>query len=230
MLIAAPVGYSAPMKTLVAPSILACDFGRLAEEVRRVSDAGADWIHVDVMDGAFVPNISIGPVVVSAVRRATKLPLDVHLMIDEPDRLIDDFVRAGADLVSVHAEATNRLLRTLRHIREAGARPGVALSPASPLELVAEVLGEVDLVLLMTVEPGFGGQELLPSVLDKVSRLRTMIAARGLDLHVEVDGGVDPATAPLATAAGADVLVAGTAVFGAADYAEAIAAIRGRTG
>jgi ribulose-phosphate 3-epimerase len=218
------------MKTLVAPSILACDFGRLAEEVRRVSDAGADWIHVDVMDGAFVPNISVGPVVVSAVRRATELPLDVHLMIDEPDRLIDDFVRAGADLVSVHAEATNRLLRTLRHIREAGARPGVALSPASPLELVTEVLGEVDLVLLMTVEPGFGGQALLPAVLDKVARLRTMITARGLDLHVEVDGGVDPTTAPLATAAGADVLVAGTAVFGAADYDEAVAAIRGRTG
>lgn len=215
------------MTTIIAPSILACDFGRIAAEVSQVAAAGADWIHVDVMDGVFVPNITIGPVVVAAVRHATELPLDVHLMIDEPDRFVADFARAGADLITVHAEATNRLLRTLQHIREAGAKPAVALSPASPLELVMEVLGEVDMVLLMTVEPGFGGQKFLPSVLDKLSRLRGLIEARGLDLHLEVDGGVDPVTAPLAVAAGASVLVAGSAVFGAADYAEAISAIRG---
>jgi len=214
------------MQPLIAPSILSADFGRLAEDIGLVDEAGADWIHVDVMDGAFVPNITIGPLVVAAARRATELPLDVHLMIEEPDRYLEDFAGAGANILTVHAEATNRLMRTLQRIRELGVRPAVALSPASPLELVMEVLGEVDMVLLMTVEPGFGGQKFLPSVMSKVSRLRKHVEDRGLELHIQVDGGIDPETAPTATAAGADVLVAGTAVFGATDYARAIRAIK----
>lgn len=214
------------MQPLIAPSILSADFGRLADEVSRVAAGGADWIHVDVMDGAFVPNITIGPLVVAAVRRATELPLDVHLMIEEPDRYVEDFARAGANILTVHAEATNRLLWTLKHIRELGVRPAVALSPASPLELVMEVLAEVDMVLLMTVEPGFGGQKFLSSVMSKVSRLRKLVENRGLDLHIQVDGGIDPVTAPTAFAAGADVLVAGTAVFGTDDYAQAIRALK----
>ncbi len=214
------------MQPLIAPSILSADFGRLAEDIGLVDEAGADWIHVDVMDGAFVPNITIGPLVLATARRATELPLDVHLMIEEPDRYLEDFAGAGANILTVHAEATNRLMRTLQRIRELGVRPAVALSPASPLELVMEVLGEVDMVLLMTVEPGFGGQKFLPSVMSKVSRLRKHVEDRGLELHIQVDGGIDPETAPTATAAGADVLVAGTAVFGATDYARAIRAIK----
>jgi len=214
------------MTYMVAPSILACDFGRLAEEVSAVTDAGADWIHVDLMDGSFVPNISIGPAITAAVRRATELPVDVHLMIDEPDRYVEDFAKAGASLITVHAEATNRLYRTVKRIAELGVRPGVALSPASPLALVEDVLDEVDMVLLMTVEPGFGGQKFIPGVLRKVRRLRSMLDERGLTMHVEVDGGVDRHTARDVAEAGADVLVAGTAVFGAEDYAEAVEAIR----
>jgi ribulose-phosphate 3-epimerase len=164
--------------------------------------------------------------VVAAARAATALPLDVHLMIDAPDRYVADFARAGATLLAVHAEATTRLYRTVQRIRELGVKPAVALNPGSPLELVMEVLGEVDMVLLMTVEPGFGGQRFLPSVADKARRLRDLIDARGLSTHVEVDGGIDRTTAEVAAAAGADVLVAGTAVFGAPDYAEAIAALR----
>jgi ribulose-phosphate 3-epimerase len=211
---------------LVAPSILACDFGWLAREIGRVEAAGADWIHVDVMDGHFVPNLTIGPGVVAAARAATALPLDVHLMIDAPDRYLEGFARAGATMLTVHAEATTSLWRTVQRIRELGVRPGVALNPGSPLELVMEVLGEVDMVLLMTVEPGFGGQRFIPSVTGKVRRLRDVLDARGLETHVEVDGGIDRTTAGAAAGAGADVLVAGTAVFGAPDFAEAIAALR----
>jgi ribulose-phosphate 3-epimerase len=211
---------------LVAPSILACDFGSLAREIARVEAAGADWIHVDVMDGHFVPNLTIGPGVVAAARTATSLPLDVHLMIETPERFIEDFARSGASILTVHAEATTSLWRTVQRIRELGVKPAVALNPGSPLELVMEVLGEVDMVLLMTVEPGFGGQRFIPSVTGKVRRLRDVLDARGLEIHVEVDGGIDRTTAGLAAAAGADVLVAGTAVFGAPDRAEAIVAIR----
>ncbi len=211
---------------LIAPSILACDFGQLAHEVELVSLAGADWIHVDVMDGSFVPNISIGPSVTAAVKRATKLPVDVHLMIDAPERYIEDFARAGATSITVHAEATTCLFRTVQRIRELEANPAVALNPGSPLELVMEVLGEVDMVLLMTVEPGFGGQSFLPSVMDKVGRLRNFVSQRGISVHIEVDGGIDRTTAGEAARAGANVLVAGTAVFGEKDYGSAITAIR----
>jgi ribulose-phosphate 3-epimerase len=214
------------MACLIAPSILACDFGRLAEEVTAVAQAGADWIHVDVMDGSFVPNITLGPPVVAAIHRATSLPLDVHLMIDQPERYLDSFVEAGAAVVTIHAEATTRLYYAVQRIRALGARPAVALNPGSPLELVTEVLGEVNMVLLMTVEPGFGGQSFVAPVLDKVKRLRRELTKRGLTVNIQVDGGIDERTAPGAAQAGADVLVAGTAIFGAPDYGAAISAIR----
>lgn len=193
--------------------------------------AGADWIHVDVMDGRFVPNLTVGPPVVAALRRATTLPLDVHLMIVEPERWIESFVRAGADVISVHVEASPHLHRTVAEIRRAGARAGVVLNPHSSEESVRYVLPDVDLVLVMSVDPGFGGQAFLPSVLPKVTRLREWIDAQGLDVALEIDGGIDTRTAAQALEAGADVLVAGSAVFGADDRSRAIAALReaGRT-
>jgi ribulose-phosphate 3-epimerase len=210
----------------IAPSILSADFGRLAEEVRAVEAAGADLIHVDVMDGRFVPNITLGPPVLEAVRRATELPLDVHLMIVEPERYVEAFARAGADLISVHAEAAVHLHRTLEAIHDAGAKPAVALNPATPLSAVEWVLGDCAMVLCMTVNPGFGGQKYIPAVTEKVRALRTMAEARGQALDIEVDGGINPDTASAPLAAGANVLVAGTAVFGAEDYALAIAGLR----
>jgi ribulose-phosphate 3-epimerase len=210
----------------VAPSILSADFGRLAEEVRAVEAAGADVIHVDVMDGRFVPNITVGPLVVEAVRKVTKLPLDAHLMIVEPERYVEAFAKAGADLVSVHAEVSPHLHRTLQAIRAAGARPAVALDPSTGLEAVEYVLGDCEMVLLMTVNPGFGGQRYIEAVTEKIRRLRSLADARGQALDIEVDGGVKPDTAAQVAAAGANVLVAGTAVFGQKDYGAAIRAIR----
>ena len=214
-------------RPLIAPSILSADFGRLAEEVRAVEAAGADWIHVDVMDGRFVPPITLGPLVVEAVRKATKLPLDVHLMIVEPERHIADFVKAGANSVTVHVETCPHLHRTLGQIRELGATPSVTLNPGTPLSAVEEVLGEVGMVLVMSVNPGWGGQSFIPASVDKVRRLRAMLDARGSKARVEVDGGVNAQTARQVVAAGADVLVAGNAVFRAPDYRKAIAEIRG---
>jgi ribulose-phosphate 3-epimerase len=224
---------------LVAPSILSADFGRLAEEVRAAEAAGADWIHVDVMDGRFVPNITIGPVVVRAVRAATRLPLDVHLMIVEPERYVDEFRKAGADRISVQVEASTHLHRTLQHIRSIGAKAGAVLNPHTSEESIRYVLGDLDLVLVMSVNPGFGGQAFIPSMLPKIRALRSMIDSAGLDVALEVDGGVAPATSADVIAAGARVLVAGSAVFGAvkegealsfdqrvARYAEAIRAVR----
>jgi len=210
----------------IAPSILAADFARLGEELAAVEKAGADWIHVDVMDGHFVPNLTIGPPVVEAVRRATGLPLDVHLMIEAPERSIPDYVKAGADTVGVHAETCPHLHRTVGQIREAGARACVVVNPATPAQAVEGVLGDVDQVLVMTVNPGFGGQRFIEAVLPKIATLRSWIDARDLAVALEVDGGVARGTVGLAARAGADVFVAGTAVFGADDYAAAIAALR----
>jgi ribulose-phosphate 3-epimerase len=225
--------------TLIAPSILSADFGRLAEEVRAVEEAGADWIHVDVMDGRFVPNITIGPLIVSAVRRATKLPIDVHLMIVEPERYVDDFCKAGADSVSVHVEASTHLHRTVQQIKAHGAKAGVVLNPHTSEEAIRYVIDDVDLVLVMSVNPGFGGQSFIPSALPKLRAIRAMIDSSGRDVQLEVDGGVGPTTSGAVVGAGARVLVAGSAVFGAVKsgetptydervkrYARAIAQIR----
>src|SRR5512140_3665507 len=210
----------------IAPSILSADFGRLAEEVRAAEAAGADWIHVDVMDGRFVPNITIGPLVVEAVRKVTRLPIDAHLMIVEPERYVEAFAKAGADLISVHAEVSPHLHRTLQAIRAAGARPAVALNPSTPLSSVEWVLGDCEMVLVMTVNPGFGGQRYIEACTEKVRRLRELANARQPELEIEVDGGIKPDTVAAVAAAGANVFVAGTAVFGAPEYAKAIAGIR----
>jgi len=215
----------------IAPSILAADFARLGEEVRAVSEAGADMIHVDVMDGRFVPNITIGPGVVEAIRNSTELPLDVHLMIVEPERYVGDFVSAGADVVGVHVEACPHLHRSVQQIKEAGARACVVLNPATHASTVNGVLADVDQVLVMTVNPGFGGQQFISSALESVRAIRRECAERGLSVDVEVDGGIKPSTIAEAARAGANVFVAGTAIFGADDYAAAIRALRkGATG
>ena len=200
---------------LIAPSILSADFSRLGEEVTAVEKAGADWIHVDVMDGRFVPNITMGPLIVDAVRRVSSLPIDVHLMIESPDSYIEDFVRAGADLITVHQETCPHLHRTLERIRELGARPGVALNPSTPVTTLEEVVPYLDMVLVMTVNPGFGGQSFIPSSPAKIKAARDLLQSKGRgDILIQVDGGIGSKTAPLAVAAGADVLVAGSAIFG----------------
>jgi ribulose-phosphate 3-epimerase len=212
----------------IAPSILSADFSKLGEEVKAVEQAGADYIHIDVMDGHFVPNITIGPVIVKAVRGVTDLPLDVHLMIANPDDFIDDFVRAGADILTVHAEAGHHLHRSIQHIRNAGVKPAVSLNPASPLDMIEYVLDDIDMVLLMTVNPGFGGQDFIPEVIPKIERLRKMIDKRGLDIELEVDGGIGPETINRVSSAGADVFVAGSAIYHSDDYAETIRLMRER--
>jgi ribulose-phosphate 3-epimerase len=211
----------------LAASVLAADYARLGEQVLEVAAAGADYIHVDVMDGRFVPNITIGPLVVEALRRVTDLPLDVHLMIEEPERHIEAFAKAGASILTVHPEASPHVHRLVQMIKDLDVRSGVALNPASPLCLIEEVLAEVDLVLLMTVNPGWGGQEFLPSVLPKMRRLRRMLDEQGLAAELEVDGGIAAATVPLVVEAGARVLVAGSAVF---QQADGVAAAMGRIG
>jgi len=210
----------------IAPSILSADFARLGDEVAAVTRAGADWIHVDVMDGHFVPNLTIGPLVVEAVRRSTSLPLDVHLMIEKPERFVTEFVKAGAATIGVQVEACPHLHRTIAQIHEAGARASVVLNPGTPALAVEPVLSDLDQVLVMTVNPGFGGQKFIESMLAKIATLRGMIDERGRDVALEVDGGISLETIARAARAGADVFVAGTAVFGAPDYAQAIAALR----
>lgn len=214
------------MSYLIAPSILSADFARLGDEVREVVAAGADWIHVDVMDGHFVPNITIGPLVVRALRPVTDRPLDVHLMIENPDRYIPDFAAAGADILVVHAEACAHLHRSLSLIRQHGVKPAVALNPHTPLEVLDYVLDQCHMVLLMSVNPGFGGQSFIPAVLPKIARLREMIAKRGLDVIIQVDGGIDPGTIASVANAGATCFVAGSAVFGQPDRKAAIAGLR----
>ncbi|PKN16666.1 MAG: ribulose-phosphate 3-epimerase [Deltaproteobacteria bacterium HGW-Deltaproteobacteria-23] len=210
----------------IAPSILSADFCRLGDEIRAVEAAGADYIHVDVMDGHFVPNITIGPLVVEAVRNITKLPLDVHLMIENPDRYIPDFAAAGADIIVVHAEASIHLHRSIQLIKSLGKRAGVSLNPATPLNFLEYVLADLDLVLLMTVNPGFGGQSFIEEAIPKIKALRAMLDKRGLEAELEVDGGVKIDNIARISHAGADVFVAGSAVFGSGDYAATIKSLK----
>ncbi len=212
----------------IAPSILSADFTRLGEEIKDVEKAGADYIHIDVMDGHFVPNITIGPMIVKAAKRVTDLPLDVHLMISDPDYFIEDFVEAGASIISVHAEALNHLHRTIQLIRDKGVRPGVVLNPATPLGVVEYVLDQLDMVVLMTVNPGFEAQKFIPEVIPKIRRLRKMVNDLDLSLEIEVDGGIDPEIIGRVSSAGADVFVAGSAIYYSKDYKETIRLMRER--
>jgi ribulose-phosphate 3-epimerase len=213
-------------KLYIAPSVLAADFSVLGDQIAQAEAGGADWIHLDIMDGRFVPNITFGSMVVSAIRKITRLPLDTHLMIVDADKHIDAFRDAGADRITVHQEACPHLQRTVARIREIGAKPGVAINPATPAATLTEIISDVDLVLVMTVNPGFGGQRFLSSTLKKMREIRSMIKTSRRDIRLEVDGGIDPSTTPLVVAAGADTLVAGTSVFRKPDIARAIADLR----
>jgi ribulose-phosphate 3-epimerase len=210
----------------IAPSILSADFTKLGEEVKAVEKAGADYIHIDVMDGHFVPNITVGPMIVTAARQTTDLPLDVHLMIEGPEMYIDDFVKAGSDFITVHVETVTHLHRLLGVIRDAGAKAGVALNPATPLSSIEFVLKQLDMVLLMTVNPGFAAQSFIPEVLPKIRELRKMIAQKGIEVDIEVDGGINVKNIGQAAQAGANIFVAGSAIFTSRDYSETISMMR----
>ncbi len=214
----------------ISPSILSADFTRLKDELRAIEEAGADYVHVDVMDGCFVPNITIGPFIVEAIKRATVLPLDVHLMIDSPERYIEDFAKAGSSIITVHAEATAHLHRAVQMIRGLDARPGVAINPATPVSALEDIIEDVDLVLVMSVNPGFGGQGFIPSSLRRISAVRRMLDARGLKAELEVDGGIKADNIREVSSAGADVFVSGSGVFSTPDYKKTIKAMRDAIG
>ncbi|CAM3415172.1 ribulose-phosphate 3-epimerase [Aeromicrobium ponti] len=211
----------------IAPSILSADFSNLGEEIKDVERGGADYIHVDVMDGHFVPNITIGPLIVDAIRPVTKLPLDVHLMIENPDAYIEAFAKAGADYITVHVEASRHLHRTVHFIKSFGVKAGVVLNPATPVNAIEHIIEDIDMVLLMSVNPGFGGQKFIPSVLSKIAAVKEMADSKGLEIEIEIDGGVNEETAKQCIDAGANVLVAGSAIYNQKDRAKAIAALKG---
>lgn len=213
-------------KILIAPSLLSADFRALAAEIAATEQAGADMLHVDVMDGHFVPNMTIGPFIVEAIRKTTRLPLDVHLMIEKPDRYIGEFIRAGADFVSVHVEADVHLNRTVNHIKEQGAKAGVALNPATPVGSLSEIVRDLDYVLIMSVNPGFGGQSFIPHCLEKIKETKKLVSMKNPDALIEVDGGVKPGNFREVAAAGADIMVMGSAFYGSGDYAALIRSLR----